>query len=718
MNWPVVLPFLEIISYLLLAASYVATLVFISGQFQQKNQKLIRLFMLNFLAVITVVTVHLSKHLDSQANVDTMPLSVLVAAHCLMVLILVGLLLRFVPIFQKSKQSTSQSLVAAQQHLQQEQAQRQAAAIALQDSEDRFRSIFNNAAIGIVLINQSGRILNANRAYWQIWEDKSHCEADCFLSDGTHPEDIAQDNEAIAQVFHQKSLSHTYSKRYIHPHEGTIWANLHLTFAEPETPGSEPYAIAMVVNITQRKHIETELMQTRDHLKELLQTRTDQILQINEELSWQSSHDSLTGLLNRYTFERHLAKILNALNRKHHLNAEHTLCLLNLDRFKVINELGGSYAGDAVLRQVSQIIESRCRQTDHIARLGADEFALLLHQCSLEQAEKVALSIVERIQADRFQWQDQEYSISASIGLVPINESSGNTSEMMIAVDAACYAAKRRGRSRIHVYETNDQELVQYRSEAQWISKIEEALKNDSFQLYVQPIISMKPSLDIPHCEVLLRLISTNGDVISPGLFLPAAERYHLVTKIDYWVIEATLRYLASNLEQQTKPQIYSINLSGASINDDSLVQFIEEQFARYPVPKSMICFEVTETVAIANLNRANEVIQSIRAMGCSIALDDFGTGMSSFSYLKYLPVDYLKIDGSFIKDIVDDPIDFAMVETMNRIGHVMGIKTVAEYVSNEQILHKIQDIGIDYGQGFGLAHPRPLTAIQHSSSL
>lgn len=669
-----------------------------------------RLFVLNICAVTTLIVVHLGEYLIGRLSISDMPIWLAIAFHFILIIASLGLLAKVCAIFKSSRNSFSQSPKLIRNKLQKDQQIQQATITAFPNSGDRFQSIFNYAAMGIAIIDQQGKILEANQAYKEICVYGFDAAQDNLLMDNTHPEDLDQDRKAIAQLFANKPLCYTYNKRYLHPNGSIFWIHLRISLVEPETPGAEPYAIAMLENITNRKDIETELVQTQARLQDLLQSRTDQIVQMHEELSWQTSHDFLTGLLNRYTFERHLSKTLVSFRRKRNVNVEHTLCYLNLDRFKAINELGGSLAGDAVLRQVSHIIESRCRQTDQIARLGADEFALLLHQCSLEQAEKVALSIVERVQEERFRWQDREYRVSISIGLVPINESSDDASEMMMAADAACYAAKRRGRSRIHIYESDDQELVKYRSEAQWIRKIEEALENDRFRLYVQPIIPMHPETEAPHCEVLLRLLADNGDVISPGLFLPAAERYHLVTKIDYWVINATLRHLADNLTERTKSHIYSINLSGASINDDSLVEFIRGQFELYPVPTEMICFEVTETVAIANLNRANEVIQSIRAMGCRIALDDFGTGMSSFSYLKYLPVDYLKIDGSFIKDIVDDPIDFAMVETMNRIGHVMGVKTVAEYVSNEEILAKIKHIGIDYGQGFGLALPEPLT--------
>jgi diguanylate cyclase (GGDEF)-like protein/PAS domain S-box-containing protein len=588
--------------------------------------------------------------------------------------------------------------------------------LALQDSENRLGSIFQAAAIGIAIINREGRVLEANPAYDLMMGHNlpgtTHRENSSFIA-APLPDDLVSTETVIEDLFTKKYASYSYTKRYIRPDQSNLWVNIQMTLMEPETPGSEPYAIALLENITQHKQTEQALIKTQEQLKNLLQARTDQISQMNEELSWQSSHDALTGLLNRYAFERQLSTTLRTL-RKNPKIAEHTLCYLNLDRFKAINELGGSLAGDEILRQVSRIIESRCRQTDLIARLGADEFVLLLRQCPLEQAMKVAQSIVERVQNSRFQWEDREYSVSASIGLVPLNQSVGEqTQELLMAADAACFAAKKQGRSRIRIYEATDQELIKYRSEAQWISKIEKSLEENSFVLYAQPIIEMQgETMPIRHWEVLIRMAGENGEIISSGSFLPAAERYHLVTKIDFWVIERMLQYLTQRCAQGAREEVWSINLSGASINDEALLGFLQEQFERYPVPTNMICFEVTETVAIANLNRAKEVIHGIRAIGCQISLDDFGAGMSSFSYLKYLPVDYLKIDGSFVKDMVSDPVDYAMVETINRIGHVMGIQTVAEYVGDQEIAEAIRHIGIDYGQGFGLAKPAPLPAL------
>ncbi|NJN72623.1 MAG: diguanylate cyclase [Limnothrix sp. RL_2_0] len=556
-----------------------------------------RLFVFNICTVTTLIVVHLGEYLIGQWQISDVPVWLAIAFHSILIIGILGLLAKICSIFKLSKKNFSRNLKLVQKKLHKEQQIQQATITALQDSEDRFQSIFNYAAVGITLIDRQGKILEANQAYKDIGIHDIDITQNNWLMDNTHPEDFDQDRKAIAQLFNNKALYYSYNKRYLHPDGSILWIDLRMSLVQPETPGAAPYAVAMFENITQRKEIEQELVCTQERLQELLQVRTDQIVQMHEELSWQTNHDFLTGLLNRYAFERQLSQLLNTLRHKRKLRSEHTLCYLNLDRFKAINELGGSLAGDAVLQQVSQIIENRCRQSDYIARLGADEFALLLYECTLEQAEKVALSIVERIQMGQFCWQDQEYSTSVSIGLVPINASSGDASEIMIAADAACYAAKRRGRSRIHIYESDDQELVKFRSEAQWINKIEEALKNDRFQLYVQPIIPMHPEADPPHCEVLVRLLSENGDVLSPGLFLPAAERYHLVTKIDYWVIEATLRHLALNLTERTKSHIYSINLSGASINDESLVDFLQRQFELYPIPTKMICFEVTETV-------------------------------------------------------------------------------------------------------------------------
>lgn len=466
--------------------------------------------------------------------------------------------------------------------------------------------------------------------------------------------------------------------------------------------------------ISDRQKTEAALRKYQEKLEALVKEvgeRTVELTQVNEQLSWQATHDALTGLFNRRKFEKCLE---NAVISAKTLNQEHTLCYIDLDRFKLVNDTCGHVAGDELLRQLSALLQSQCRKTDALARLGGDEFGLVLYQCSLKQALQVAQALHESIQKFQFVWQDKPFTIGASIGLVTINSYSKSLDSSLIAADAACYVAKNKGRNRVHVYHADDGEVAQQRSEMQWVAKLNQALADDRFCLYYQPIASLNAQSKLDeHYEVLLRLITETGEVISPQAFLPAAEQYNLMPTIDRWVLSKFFKIATSGGITSNKSQsLYAINLSGASVNDEQLIDFLKQQFQLYQIPPEKICFEITETVAIANLNKAAQLIRELRAMGCRFALDDFGSGMSSLAYLKHLPVDHLKIDGSFIKDIVNDRIAASMVEAINSIGHVMGIKTIAEFVADETILDKVKEIGVDYAQGYAIAPPQPLLQV------
>ncbi|MHC5930704.1 EAL domain-containing protein [Nostoc sp.] len=427
--------------------------------------------------------------------------------------------------------------------------------------------------------------------------------------------------------------------------------------------------------------------------------------ELSRQLFWQATHDALTGLVNRHEFEQQIEQAL-CLAKLH--SQVHALCFLDLDHFKVVNDTCGHLAVDELLRQITVLLQEKIRKTDTLARLGGDEFGVLLSQCTLEQALRVANELLLCVQEFRFVWQEQAFSIGASIGLVSIDTNSESLTEIISRADAACYTAKNRGRNRVYVAHTNDQEILQQRGEMLWASRISHALESDWFCLYVQPIAAITPAAQNgDYYEVLLRLYDEQGNLVLPMTFIPAAERYDLMHLIDQWVI----RTLFQNWSRVVgdKQSIYAINLSGSSINDDRFINFLYEQFALYSISPQSICFEITETVAIANLNKAKQFIESLQRMGCRFALDDFGVGMSSFAYLKSLPVDYLKIDGSFIRNIVDNPVDHAIVTAMTQISNVIGIKTIAEFVENDAILERITALGIDYAQGYGIGMPRPL---------
>ena len=422
------------------------------------------------------------------------------------------------------------------------------------------------------------------------------------------------------------------------------------------------------------------------------------------ELAYQATHDALTGLINRREFENRLDHVLSLAREQFN---QHALCYIDLDQFKVVNDICGHIAGDELLQQLGTRLSSVIRETDVLGRLGGDEFGLLLHECPLDNAQVIANNILKLAKDFRFVWHDKSFEIGVSIGLVSIDSKSGNIADILSAADSACYVAKDLGRNRVHVFEQNDLELVQRRGEMQWLQIIRHAIENDDLVLMFQPIKNLATNEhDFHSGEILLRMRSKDSAFISPGSFLPAAERYHLMPELDRWVLKTALNYIASIASDATEQFSFSINLSAQSLSDDKFLNYVIDTLGKTRVPTRYICFEITETTAIANFSRAIHFISTLRSMGCRFSLDDFGSGLSSFSYLKNLPVDYIKIDGSFIKDIIHNPIDEAMVEAINQIGHLMGIKSIAEFVNNEAIYNRLKKIGVDFAQGNYVSQP------------
>lgn len=427
--------------------------------------------------------------------------------------------------------------------------------------------------------------------------------------------------------------------------------------------------------------------------------------QLAQEMSYQATHDALTGLYNRRAFEDRLRDAL--LDAKHN-GFVHVLLYLDLDQFKIVNDAAGHVAGDELLRHVSALLLAETRRSDTVARLGGDEFGVLLHECAREEGLKIAHKIRQVVHDFRFVWKDRSYAIGVSIGMVMVNGDSDSLSTILSAADAACYAAKDKGRNRVQLFQADDAELARRRGEMQWVTRLSKALEEDRFVLYAQPIVSLLSQMKEARYEVLIRMITEEGEIVPPGAFVPAAERYLLMPDIDRWVVHSLLNWAAIHCGCA----FYTINLSGESLNDDNFLAFVLEQFERTGVPPEKICFEITETAAVANLSSAMQFITALKKRGCQFSLDDFGAGWSSFAYLKNLPVDYLKIDGGFVKDMVNDPLDFAMVNSINQIGHAMGIRTVAEFAESEEILRRLAEIGVDYAQGYGIGRPRPLEEI------
>ncbi|HHH43574.1 MAG TPA: EAL domain-containing protein [Gammaproteobacteria bacterium] len=424
------------------------------------------------------------------------------------------------------------------------------------------------------------------------------------------------------------------------------------------------------------------------------------------QMTWQATHDSLTGLANRNEFADRLAGLLagTAGNGRQ----QHALLYLDLDQFKVVNDTCGHAAGDELLKQLSRALRGSVPANAALARLGGDEFGVLLENVSLEQAREIADRLLKVIGEFTFQWQEQRFDVGVSIGLVPIQHDTQNASFVLSAADVACYVAKDAGRNRVHVYEESDINLGERHSEMHWVSRIKLALEEDRFILYRQTITPLQDDDTTPHYELLLRLQDEDGAIVPPGAFIPAAERYNLMNSVDRWVIDAAFRHL-STARQQGDEGIYSLNLSGNSLNDDALPEYIQQKISEHHIHPGQLCFEITETAAVFNLDKASRMIHSLKQLGCRFSLDDFGSGLSSFSYLKNLPVDFLKIDGSFVKDMNTDPMNRAIVEAIHQVGHALSIRTIAEFVENQAISDLLHEIGVDFAQGYHYSKPQPL---------
>jgi diguanylate cyclase (GGDEF)-like protein/PAS domain S-box-containing protein len=428
---------------------------------------------------------------------------------------------------------------------------------------------------------------------------------------------------------------------------------------------------------------------------------------LTAELRHQALHDPLTGLANRRGFEAALEDLLRSARTE---GREHALCYLDLDHFKLVNDACGHAAGDELLRRLPAVLRPRLRTGDLLARLGGDEFALLLADCPLEQAGRIATGLRDAVRAFRFAWHGRSFVLGASVGVVAVTGGSAGAAPVLAAADAACYLAKERGPDRVHVSPPRDAALARRRGELRWVARLKAALEEDRFRLHCMSLAPLAGGC-ARHHEVLLRMADARGGLVPPGVFLPAAERYQLMPRIDRWVVTHALRRIGAALAvaPALRGHRFGINLSGASLRDGDLAAFIEDALGRSGVPPSMVYFEFTETAAIACLGAADAFMRQLRRLGCLTALDDFGCGMSSFAYLKHLPVDLLKIDGGFIRDICGNPVDQAIVRAVQSVGAALGVTTVAEYVETEAIRECLRAIGIHYGQGHAIARPAPL---------
>jgi len=426
--------------------------------------------------------------------------------------------------------------------------------------------------------------------------------------------------------------------------------------------------------------------------------------ELNRRLSYHASHDLLTGLVNRREFESRLERALKSAKAR---EASYALCYLDIDQFKIINDTCGHSAGDALLGQVGALLKSKIRWRDTLSRLGGDEFGILLESCSLDEAMRTAELLREALRNFRFTWEDRVFRLGASVGVVPITADNEDVASVLSAADSACAAAKEGGRNRVHSFAENDVELMRRRREMQWAARINAALEEGRFELFRMQIQPLQRVETGSHYELLLRLKDENGRIVAPDSFIAAAERYGITPAIDRWVIENAFRWLVCEADEREKLALCSINLSGQSLGDDKFLPFVIDQFHKSGLDASKICFEITETAAVASFSQANRFIQALKELGCKFALDDFGRGLSSFGYLKHFPVDFLKIDGSFVREILRDPIDREMVRSINEIGHLTGKRTVAEFAENAEIIQMLTSLGVDYAQGYGVAQPQ-----------
>jgi diguanylate cyclase (GGDEF)-like protein/PAS domain S-box-containing protein len=422
---------------------------------------------------------------------------------------------------------------------------------------------------------------------------------------------------------------------------------------------------------------------------------------LSNQLSFQARHDQLTGLINRYEFDR---KTQLAIEDSISENRVHCIAYIDLDQFKIVNDTCGHMAGDVLLKQLANHIKAKVRSSDTLARLGGDEFALLLMGCDMVKAQEILEVLMQVVREYRFTFDDKVFKTGASIGLTEISPNQSLTlSELLSTVDSACYAAKKEGGNRIHVYHYDDADIKEHNSQLEWVSRIHLGLENQQFVLYIQRMASLSEGAEL-HCELLIRMQAMDGSFYPPGYFLPAAERYHLMPKIDRWVVGEALSIIAR--KGANFPYVCAINLSGQSLSEEGFLEYVVEQIKLNKVDTKRLCFEITETSVIANLNKARQFMHTLRQIGCRFSLDDFGSGLSSFAYLKNLEVDFLKIDGMFVKAIVNNKIDRAMVESINNVGHVMGLHTIAEFAENDEIINTLKEIGVDYAQGYGVAKP------------
>ncbi len=555
--------------------------------------------------------------------------------------------------------------------------------LALIQAKDRYLALYDDNPTMVFNLKADGRILSVNQTGARHLGLSVEEIQDCSIFDFVHEDDYSIIQNLFERCLNNPTQVFKHEIRQVCENGRVIWVRESARLVENE------YQQASLLMVGE----------------DITEARL-----LSEKIAYQASHDSLTGLANRSQFDDYIKQAVALANTD---NTEHALCYLDLDQFKVVNDTCGHLAGDELLRQLGELLRKHTRRNDFVARLGGDEFGVLMNNCSLTESYRACENLRDLVKDFRFAWEDRSFTIGVSIGISAINRASGNSVDLLKEADAACYAAKDNGRNRVHVFRPDDEELALRQGEMQWVEKIQQGLEQNRFCLYGQPIVPIAHHEQGMHFETLVRYQDASGHIIPPGAFLPAAERYNLAPALDRWVISHLFQWIATEPGFLEALSLCSVNLSGLSMSDETMLVFISEQFAKWDIPAHKICFEVTETAAIANLSHATRFINQLKERGCLFSLDDFGSGLSSFAYLKNLPVEYLKIDGLFVKDILDDKVDLAMVKSINEVGHVMGKKTIAEFVENEQIFNLLKELGVDYAQGYGIGKPVPLNELK-----
>lgn len=544
-------------------------------------------------------------------------------------------------------------------------------------SAQNFRAIFEQAAVGIVQIDRQGKVLDVNETLGKILGYSKSQLLTMRYENLLYPEDLESGRKQQRAVVSGRADSYNYQQRLKHSSGSSLWARLTISVGHYQNKRTASYIV--VLEDVSESH------------------------RLSEELSYQANHDELTGLINRRAFERHLESVWSQAQTEH---SSHALCFVDLDQFKVVNDTSGHGAGDELLRQVAAIASDSLRESDVLARLGGDEFGVILRNLTPDAAMGIAEKLRVALENMSFTWEGRSHSVGCSIGVVPITADVADISTLLRAVDIACYVAKNQGRNRTYLSVADDTQVTEQRTEMDWLNRIQVALQENRFFLEAQLISPSVCSRTSLRYEVLVRLKDEGAKTVPPGAFLPAAERFGIAHKIDRWVINEVFGQLAAYPEHLEALDACHINLSGRSFDQPDFADFVIERLQHYEVSGSKICFELTEAAAMQNLAVVQSFMARLRDSKCSFALDDFGTGLSSFSYLRRLPVDYLKIDGSFVRDTASDQTDLAIIRAINAIGKTLNTKTIAEVVETGETLQLLKDSGVDYFQGYGLHRP------------